>query len=325
MKEFPAVTSEEGLASPRIAVILPCYNEAGAIVQTVEDFRRALPTADIYVFDNNSTDGSRDLAAAAGAIVRRVTQQGKGHVVRRMFADVDADIYVMADGDATYEAAAAPRLVAAMLEDNLDMVVGARKCEVEEAYRRGHRFGNWALTSLLKQLFGRSFTDILSGYRVFSRRFVKSFPVLSAGFEIETEISVHALELAMPVAEVVTAYGARPEGSVSKLSTYRDGWRILRTIFTLFRIEKPILFFGVIAALLAVTALALAAPLIVTYAQTGLVPRFPTAILVTGLMILATLSGMCGLILDTVVRGRREVRRLAYLGFRAPSDFGARD
>lgn len=325
MKEFPAVTSEEGLASPRIAVILPCYNEAGAIVQTVEDFRRALPTAAIYVFDNNSTDGSRDLAAAAGAIIRRVSQQGKGHVVRRMFADVDADIYVMADGDATYEAAAAPRMVAAMLEDNLDMVVGARKSEVEEAYRRGHRFGNWALTSLLKQLFGRSFTDILSGYRVFSRRFVKSFPVLSAGFEIETEISVHALELAMPVAEVVTAYGARPEGSVSKLSTYRDGWRILRTIFTLFRIEKPILFFGVIAALLAVTALALAAPLIVTYAQTGLVPRFPTAILVTGLMILATLSGMCGLILDTVVRGRREVRRLAYLGFRAPSDFGARD
>jgi hypothetical protein len=261
------------------------------------------------------------LAAGAGAIVRRVAQQGKGHVVRRMFADVDADIYIMADGDATYEAAAAPRMVAAMLADNLDMVVGSRRSEIEEAYRRGHRFGNWALTSLLKQLFGRSFTDILSGYRVFSRRFVKSFPVLSAGFEIETEISVHALELAMPVAEVVTAYGARPEGSVSKLSTYRDGWRILRTIITLYRIEKPILFFGLIAAVLAATGLILAAPLILTYMKTGLVPRFPTAILVTGLMILATLSGMCGLILDTVVRGRREVRRLAYLAFRAPADF----
>lgn len=318
------MASEQGAAGPRIAVILPCYNEAGAIVQTVQDFRRALPAADIYVFDNNSTDGSYDLAAGAGAIVRRVAQQGKGHVVRRMFADVEADIYVMADGDATYEAAAAPRLVAAMLEDNLDMVVGARRSEVEEAYRRGHRFGNWALTSLLKQLFGRSFTDILTGYRVFSRRFVKSFPVLSAGFEIETEISVHALELSMPVSEIMTVYGARPEGSASKLSTYRDGWRILRTIFTLYRIEKPILFFGIIATLLAAAGIILATPLIITYIETGLVPRFPTAILVTGLMILATLSGMCGLILDTVVRGRREVRRLAYLTFPAPSNFERR-
>ncbi|MBB3981432.1 glycosyltransferase involved in cell wall biosynthesis [Sphingobium fontiphilum] len=324
MKEFPALQGAQALGGPRIAVILPCYNEAGAIVQTIEGFRQALPQADIYVFDNNSSDGSRELAAGAGAIVRRVTQQGKGHVVRRMFADVDADIYIMADGDATYEAAAAPRMIAAMLEDNLDMVVGCRKSDEEDAYRRGHRFGNWALTTLLKQLFGRSFTDILSGYRVFSRRFVKSFPVLSAGFEIETEISVHALELAMPVAEVMTAYGARPEGSVSKLSTYRDGWRILRTIITLYRIERPVLFFGLIAALLAVTGLALSVPLILTYLETGLVPRFPTAILVTGLMILATLSGMCGLILDTVVRGRREVRRLSYLGFRAPSDYAAR-
>jgi len=309
----------------RVAVILPCYNEAGAIVRTVEDFRRALPQADIYVFDNNSTDGSRELAAGAGAIVRRVSQQGKGHVVRRMFADVDADVYVMADGDATYEAGAAPGMISAMLADNFDMVVGARRSEIEEAYRRGHRFGNWALTGLLKQLFGRSFTDILSGYRVFSRRFVKSFPVLSAGFEIETEISVHALELAMPVAEVVTAYGARPEGSVSKLSTYRDGWRILRTIITLYRIERPILFFGIIAAFLSALAFGLAAPLILTYMQTGLVPRFPTAILVTGLVILATLSAMCGLILDTVVRGRREVRRLSYLSFRAPGDYARRD
>lgn len=320
MREFPAIGTESAIMGPRIAVILPCYNEAEAIAQTVEDFRCALPQADIYVFDNNSTDASRELAAGAGAIVRRVSQQGKGHVVRRMFADVDADIYVMADGDATYEARAAPAMVGAMLADNLDMVVGCRRTQIDAAYRRGHRLGNVLLTGLLKQLFGRSFTDILSGYRIFSRRFVKSFPVLSAGFEIETEISVHALELAMPVAEVETAYAARPEGSISKLSTYRDGWRILRTIITLFRIERPILFFGAIAAILASAGLLLAAPLIVTYLKTGLVPRVPTAILVTGLMILATLNGMCGLILDTVVRGRREVRRLAYLTIRAPSD-----
>ena len=250
--------------------------------------------------------------------------QGKGHVVRRMFADIDADIYVMADGDATYEAAAAPRMVAAMLADNLDMVVGARKSEVEAAYRRGHRLGNLMLTGLLRRLFGRSFTDILSGYRIFSRRFVKSFPVLSAGFEIETEMSVHALELAMPVSEVVTAYAARPEGSVSKLSTYRDGWRILQTIVQLYRLERPVLFFGMIGLLFALAGVILAVPLFLTYLKTGLVPRFPTAILITGLMIIAVLNGMCGLILDTVVRGRREVRRLAYLAFRAPSDF-ARD
>ena len=320
--------SREALSLPpglRVAVILPCYNEAGAIAQTVRDFARALPDAAIYVYDNNSNDDSRAIAASAGAVVRTVRQQGKGHVVRRMFADIDADIYVMADGDATYEAAAAPRMVAAMLTDNLDMVVGARKSEVETAYRRGHRFGNLLLTGLLRRLFGRSFTDILSGYRVFSRRFVKSFPVLSAGFEIETEMSVHALELAMPVAEELTAYAARPEGSESKLSTYRDGWRILNTIVQLYRIERPVLFFGIIAAFLAALGLGLAVPLILTYMKTGLVPRVPTAILVTGLMILATLSVMCGLILDTVVRGRREVRRLAYLAFRAPSDFARRD
>ncbi|AUW59153.1 glycosyl transferase [Sphingobium sp. SCG-1] len=311
-------------ATPRIAVILPCYNEAGAIARTVRDFAQALPEATIYVYDNNSTDESRALAASAGAVVRSVRQQGKGHVVRRMFADVDADIYVMADGDATYEAAAAPRMVAAMLAENLDMVVGARKSEVEAAYRRGHRLGNLLLTGLLRRLFGRSFTDILSGYRVFSRRFVKSFPVLSAGFEIETEMSVHALELAMPVAEELTAYAARPEGSESKLSTYRDGWRILRTIVQLYRLERPVLFFGIIGALFAIAGLVLAVPLFLTYLQTGLVPRFPTAILITGLMIIAVLNGMCGLILDTVVRGRREVRRLAYLAFRAPSEF-ARD
>ncbi len=308
------------MTAPRIAVLLPCYNEAGAIARTVEEFRAALPNATVYVYDNNSSDGSREIAAAAGAVVRQVRQQGKGHVVRRMFADIDADLYVMADGDATYEAAAAPAMIAMMLEHNFDMVVGCRRSEEEAAYRAGHRFGNRVLTGLLQSLFGRSFTDILSGYRVFSRRFVKSFPVLSAGFEIETEISVHALELVMPVAEKETAYGARPEGSVSKLSTYRDGWRILRTIITLYRTERPIWFYGGIALLLLVLALALALPLLFTWLETGLVPRFPTAILATGLSIVAGLSFMCGLILDTVVRGRREVKRLAYLAHPAPAD-----
>lgn len=303
----------------RIAVLLPCYNEAKAIAQTVKAFASALPSATVYVYDNNSIDGSREIAANAGAIVRSVRQQGKGHVVRRMFADVEADIYIMADGDATYDAASAPEMVADMLRDNLDMVVGARKSEIEAAYRRGHRLGNQLLTGLLRYLFGRSFTDILSGYRVFSRRFVKSFPVLSSGFEIETEMSVHALELRMPVSERVTDYAARPAGSVSKLNTYRDGWRILRTIFTLFRVEQPIWFFGSAGAILALAAVILAAPLLLTYIETGLVPRFPTAILATGLMIVAVLNGMCGLILDTVVRGRREMRRLAYLAFPAPS------
>ncbi len=304
--------------SPTIAVILPCYNEEAAIAQTVADFRAALPQADIYVYDNNSSDRTAEVAGAAGAIVRCETMQGKGHVVRRMFADVEADIYIMADGDATYEAAAAPRLVRRLVEEQLDMVVGARKTEVEAAYRSGHRLGNAVLTGILANLFGRSFNDILSGYRVFSRRFVKSFPVLSQGFEIETEISVHALELKMPVAEEVTEYSARPEGSESKLSTYRDGFRILRTMATLFRMERPVLFFGAIAGFLALTAIILAVPLAITYAQTGLVPRFPTAILATGLMLLASLNLFAGMILDTVVRGRRELRRLAYLGFSAP-------
>jgi glycosyltransferase involved in cell wall biosynthesis len=305
--------------SPRIAVILPCYNEARAIGQTIAGFRAALPQATIYVFDNNSTDGTGAVAAEAGAVVRRVRQQGKGHVVRRMFADVDADIYVMADGDATYDPAAAPEMVAMMLAENFDMVVGARKSEVEAAYRRGHRLGNRVLTGLLQQLFGRSFTDILSGYRVFSRRFVKSFPVLSAGFEIETEMSVHALELRMPVGERITAYAARPEGSESKLSTWRDGWRILRMMVQLYRIERPLWFYGAVGALFVIAGAALALPLILTYMETGLVPRFPTAFLIVGLMIIAVLNFMCGLILDTVTRGRQEVRRLAYLALPAPA------
>ncbi len=306
------------ISSPRVAVVLPCYNEEAAIGRTVADFRAALPDAVIYVYDNNSRDRTVEVAKAAGAIVRSERGQGKGHVVRRMFADVDADIYVMADGDATYDAAAAPRLISRLLDEQLDMVVGARESEVQAAYRRGHRLGNAMLTGILTQLFGRSFSDILSGYRVFSRRFVKSFPVLSQGFEIETEISVHSLELRMPVAEEVTAYGARPEGSESKLSTYRDGWRILKTILNLFRLEKPILFFGLIGLALLLLAIGFAVPLVLTYLDTGLVPRLPTALLSTGLVILATLSFMTGLILDTVVRGRREVRRLFYLAYPAP-------
>jgi glycosyltransferase involved in cell wall biosynthesis len=307
-------------ATPRIAIILPCYNEAAAIAQTVADFRAALPSATVYVYDNNSSDTTVEVARAAGAIVRTEKMQGKGNVVRRMFADVEADIYVMADGDATYEAAAAPDLVQRLIDENLDMVVGARKSEVEAAYRRGHKFGNAMLTGMLAWLFGRSFSDILSGYRVFSRRFVKSFPVLSSGFEIETEISVHSLELRMPVAEVVTAYAARPEGSESKLSTYRDGWRILNTIIRLFRYERPLVFFGGIATVFMMMAIILAVPLVITFFEIGLVPRFPTAILATGLVILSALNGMCGLILDTVVRGRLEVRRLSYLGFPAPGN-----
>jgi glycosyltransferase involved in cell wall biosynthesis len=309
-------TQSEG-EGPRIAVLLPCYNEEAAIAQTIAGFRAALPEAAIYVYDNNSNDRTREVAADAGAIVRSERMQGKGHVVRRMFADIEADIYLMADGDATYDASAAPELVRRLVEEQLDMVVGARKSEVETAYRRGHRFGNRMLTGMLAWLFGRTFSDILSGYRVFSRRFVKSFPALSRGFETETEISVHALELAMPVGEVVTSYGARPEGSHSKLSTYRDGWRILGTIIHLFRIERPVLFYGSLSLVLVAIAIVLSIPLAITYAQTGLVPRFPTAILATGLVITAALSFFCGLILDTVVRGRREVRRLAYLSFPA--------
>ena len=303
----------------RIAVLLPCYNEEAAITETIVGFRSALPAATIYVYDNNSSDRTVELARTSGAVVRTERQQGKGHVVRRMFADVDADIYIMADGDLTYDPKAAPAMVRMLVDDQLDMVVGTRLHEVADAYRGGHVIGNRLFTSLLSGLFGRSFTDIFSGYRVFSRRFVKSFPVLSAGFEIETEMSVHALELRMPVGEVETAYGARPEGSASKLSTYRDGWRILKTIGTLYRVERPVLFYGGLGALLLVAAIILAVPLVLTYLDTGLVPRFPTAILVTGMVIVAVLSFFAGLILDTVTRGRREVRRLAYLAYPAPS------
>jgi glycosyltransferase involved in cell wall biosynthesis len=300
-------------------VLLPCYNEEAAIGATVAGFKAALPSSTVYVYDNNSKDRTQEVAAKAGAVVRSERQQGKGHVVRRMFADIDADVYVMADGDLTYDPAAAPAMVEMLLADQLDMVVGTRRHQASDAYRGGHVLGNKLFTGLLSGLFGRSFTDIFSGYRVFSRRFVKSFPVLSQGFEIETEMSVHALELRMPVGEVETSYGARPEGSHSKLSTYGDGWRILRTIGNLYRLERPVLFYGSIGALLVIAAILLAIPLVRTYLQTGLVPRFPTAILVTGMVIVAVLCVFAGLILDTVTRGRREVRRLAYLSHSAPN------
>lgn len=308
------------MAQPRIAVLLPCFNEEATIAATVAGFRAALPSAAVYVYDNNSRDRTREIAVSGGAVVRSERQQGKGHVVRRMFADIDADVYVMADGDLTYDPSSAQAMVDLLLAEQLDMVVGTRRHQEKDAYRGGHVLGNKLFTDILGKLFGRSFSDIFSGYRVFSRRFVKSFPVLSSGFEIETEMSVHALELRMPVGEVETAYASRPEGSESKLSTFGDGWRITKTIVTLYRTERPVLFFGSIGALLLVAALLLAIPLIVTYLDTGLVPRFPTAILITGMTIVAVLCFFAGLILDTVTRGRREMRRLAYLALPGPGN-----
>ena len=302
----------------RIAVIIPCYNEEVAISAVVRDFIAALPEAKIYVFDNNSKDQTVIVARNAGAIVYSVPLQGKGNVVRRMFADIDADAYVLVDGDDTYHAPSARAMVKSLFENNLDMVVGRRVTEEIAAYRTGHRFGNWVLTEAVARLFGRSFTDILSGYRVFSRRFVKSFPALATGFEIETELTVHALELRMSIDEIDSPYGSRPEGSVSKLNTYGDGFRILLTILKLFRLERPLSFFGGIAAFFSLTSLMLSIPLFMTYSETGLVPRLPTAVFVTGMSLTAFLALMSGFILDTVTRGRHEIKRLAYLQIAPP-------
>jgi glycosyltransferase involved in cell wall biosynthesis len=306
--------------SMRIAVLVPCFNEEAAVAAVVNGFRKALPTAQIYVYDNNSRDRTAEVAREAGAEVRSERRQGKGHVVRRMFADVDADVYVLVDGDATYDAPSAPGMIERLVNDHLDMVVGLRVDQEQAAYRRGHRTGNWLLTSFLSSVFGQAFKDILSGYRVFSRRFVKSFPVLSDGFEIETELTVHALELAMPVAEIETPYYARPEGSISKLNTWRDGFRILGTILRLYRSEKPLRFFTIIGVFLALVSIGLAIPVVITYLEEGLVPRLPTAVLSTGLMIIAVLSVSSGLVLDTVTRGRREMKLLAYLAQPPVSD-----
>jgi glycosyltransferase involved in cell wall biosynthesis len=303
-----------------VAVLVPCYNEERAIAKVVADFRAALPDATVYVYDNNSTDGTAAAATKAGAVVRRETHQGKGYVVRRMFNDIEADVYVLVDGDATYDAPSAPAMIGKLIADRLDMVVGSRLDREEAAYRRGHRAGNFMLTRFITHIFGRAFTDILSGYRVFSRRFVKSFPILSGGFEIETELTVHALELELPVGEVATPYYSRPAGSDSKLSTWQDGFRILWTVLKLYRAERPLPFFGALGLAFAIMSVGLAIPIFITYVQEGLVPRLPTAILSTGLMLLAFLSIAVGMILDTVTRGRREAKLIAYLALRAPGE-----
>lgn len=303
----------------RVAVLIPCRNEARTIADVVAAFRQALPSAHIHVYDNGSTDGTAARAAAAGAVVRSESMPGKGNVVRRMFADVEADIYVLCDGDGTYPAAAAPEMVARLNNDYLDMVTAVRVAEdAAAAYRPGHRFGNRFLTGMVAWLFGNRFDDMLSGYRVFSRRFVKSFPALSRGFEIETELTIHALELRLPVAEVKAPYAARPPGSLSSLRTLRDGLRIFAAILLLLKEVRPLFFFGSTFLLLSLTAVGLAWPLFVTYMETGLVPRFPTAILVTGLMLLAFTALFSGIILDSVSRGRRELKRARYLAIPGP-------
>jgi len=305
-------------ANLNIAVVIPCYNEEAAIASVIDDFRNALPAADIYVYDNNSSDRTVAIAREAGAIVRLEPLQGKGNVVRRMFADIDPDVFVMTDGDNTYDASAAPKMVQKLLDENLDLVNGKRVHEDTEAYRTGHQFGNTLLTSLVAMIFGKRLDDMLSGYKVFSRRFAKSFPSLSGGFEIETELTVHALELRMPIAEIETSYSARPEGSESKLNTYADGYKILKMIAVLIKEERPLQFFSALFGLFALSSIALSIPIISTYMQTGLVPRQPTAVLATGLMLLGFLSLACGLILDTVTRGRKELKRLQYLSVSSP-------
>jgi len=308
------------LARLRIAVLVPCYNEEAAIAKVVADFRACLPQAAVYVYDNNSHDHTIEVARAAGAVVRSEQHQGKGHVVRRMFSDIEADVYVLVDGDATYDAPSARTMILRLLDDRLDMVVGARIDQEQAAYRRGHRFGNKLLTAFVANVFGDTFKDILSGYRVFSRRFVKSFPALSGGFEIETELTAHALVLELPVAEVDTPYYTRPAGSHSKLNTWRDGIRILGTIVKLYRAERPLGFFSAIGVSLGLMSIGIAIPIFVTYLTEGIVPRLPTAVLSTGLMMVACLAIACSLVLDTVTRGRREMKRLAYLSHRPPGD-----
>jgi glycosyltransferase involved in cell wall biosynthesis len=305
-------------AGLEIAVLVPCYNEAAAIAKVVADFRGALPQATVYVYDNNSTDETSAVAAAAGAVVRRELRKGKGNVVRRMFQDIEADLYVMVDGDDTYDASVAPALVERLVEDNLDMVVGRRIETHHAAYRAGHRLGNRVLTGLVGRLFGAQIDDMLSGYRVFSKRFVKSFPSFSREFEIETELTVHAMQMRMAVAEIETNYKERPPGSTSKLRTFRDGWRILLMIVNLVRNERPLLFFSLIGFALIALATVLGIPVVLEYFDTGRVPRFPTAILCSALVVIAVVCWATGLILDHVAHVRREAKRLVYLQHPAP-------
>lgn len=310
------ISNPEPAMAPQIAVLIPCFNEQATIPRVIAAFRASLPEASIYVYDNNSTDHTVALARAAGAIVRQETLQGKGHVVRRMFADIDADVYVLVDGDDTYDAAMAPVMVRQLLDNMDDMVTGTRISDIKEAYRFGHRFGNKLLTGLVRVIFGDRIKDMLSGYRVFSRRFVKSFPALASGFETETEFTVHALDLDMPVSEVETRYKDRPPESVSKLSTVSDGFRILGMIIRLVKEARPFAFFGAAAGLLALAGVVLAVPVVLTYLRTGLVPRLPTAILSASLVEAAFLALVCGLVLDSVARARKEAKRLAYLSVR---------
>ena len=316
----PVVADASHFYGYRIAVLVPCYNEEVTVATVVRDFRAALPTATIFVFNNNSTDNTAAAARAAGAEVFLEMHQGKGFVVRRMFADVEPDIYVLVDGDATYDAPSARIMIGRMLEERLDMVVGSRVDRERAAYRAGHRTGNWLLTAFVALVFGSTFNDMLSGYRIFSRRFVKSLPLMSSGFEIETELTIHALELGLATPEIETPYHARPKGSTSKLNTWRDGFRILRVIVKLYRAERPLAFLTGIALALAIVSVGLAMPIVVTYLETGLVPRLPTAVLSTGLMLVAFLSIAVGLVLDTVTRGRREMKLLAYLEHLAPGE-----
>jgi glycosyltransferase involved in cell wall biosynthesis len=304
----------------RIAVLIPCYNEEAAIAKVVRDFRASLPHAVIYVYDNNSRDGTAERARAAGAVVRNEARQGKGNVMRRMFADIDADIYVLVDGDDTYDANDAPAFVRKLIDEGLDIVAGRRAATAVTAYRAGHALGNRLLTGLTALMFRVDLHDMLTGYRVMSRRFVKSFPFTAQGFTVETELTVHAVRLLMPMAEVETKYKERPAGSLSKLNTYRDGLRILNTIAHLLREERPLIFFLTLAALTAIVSLLVATPVVIDYLHTGQVPRLPTALLATGLMVLAAMAAMCGLILDTVTRGRWEPKRTAYLAISGPQD-----
>jgi hypothetical protein len=312
------VRDDPRYAGLEIAVLVPCHNEAASIAQVVADFVASIPGATVYVCDNNSSDRTVELAQAAGAVVRHEPMQGKGNVVRRMFADVAADVYILVDGDNTYETAAAPEMVRRLVDNQLDMVTATRVTDQEAAYRRGHRSGNALLTGIVRWIFGNRITDMLSGYRVFSRRFVKSFPALASGFETETEFTIHALELRMPIGEIATRYRERPPGSTSKLRTYSDGARILFTILKLVKEERPLQFFGVFGMVLLAGGIALGLPVVIEYFHTGLVPRLPTAVLATGLVLLSFLSCAAGLILDSVARGRKEFKRLIYLGHPPP-------
>lgn len=308
------------MAEMRIALIVPCYNEAKTIGGVIESFKTVIPNIDAYVYDNNSTDDTKVVAKAAGACVFSVNYQGKGNVVRKMFADIDADVYVMVDGDATYDAASAPKLIQELVDNKLDMVTGKRVSSETEAYRQGHRFGNKLLTGIVAKTFGKQFDDMLTGYRVFSKRFVKSFPATARGFEIETELTIHSLEQRLPVAEIDTPYGVRPEGSESKLNTYSDGFKILKVIFLLIKEEKPLQFFSTVSVLLFFSSLVLAWPIFLTYIETGLVPRLPTAILATGLMLLSFLTVVGGVIMEAIAQSRKESRRFQYLLHNAVTD-----